>query len=180
MQEKVAENAATLKEIQAHLLAPEAILVGPQKLRSVTEGFAARATGDMIWFHVCLMMFKPQALFDTLLRPAVENPLVRSIQFVLDKEQRELWETAVLPKLQQCRGRDKVLEPCWTTIRENVSVILSDIGAAGNTECLVSFWGEPFMARTVGRDVPRYVIHVQSRSDLVSRLMDLIRTYRVT
>jgi hypothetical protein len=87
--------------------------VGPRQLRAVTEGFASRARGDMLWFHVCLVIFKPQALFDTLLRPAIETPLVRSIQFVLDQEQQELWESAVLSKVQRCRGQAKVQEPCW-------------------------------------------------------------------
>ena len=179
LDEHVSQAATALKELQATLLPPDAILVGPRQLRTVTEGFAGRAHGDMVWFHVCLLMFRPQSLFDTLLRPAIENPLVRSIQFVLDNEQQELWESAVLPKVRQCRGKDKMQDPCWTTIKENVSCIISDIGTEGRTECLVSFWGEPFMARTVGRDVPRYVFHVQSHSELVSRLVDLVRSYRV-
>lgn len=178
LEEHVSATAVTVKELQATLLPPEAILVGPRQIRAVTEEFAVRAQGDMVWFHVCLMMFKPQPLFDTLLKPAIENPLVRSIQFVLDEEQRELWESAVLPKVQKCRGRAKVQPPYWTSIKENVSLIISDVGKAGTTECLVSFWGEPFMARAVGRDVPRFIFHVQSRSELVSRLVDLARSYR--
>jgi hypothetical protein len=179
LHEHVAETATAVKALQATLLPPDAILVGPRQLSVVTEGFAGRAHGDMVWFHVCLLMFKPQPLFDTLLRPAIENPMVRSIQFVLDQEQRELWESAVLPKVQQCRGHNKVQAPCWSIIKENVSCIISDIGTEGRTECLLSFWGEPFMARTVGRDVPRYIFHVQSHSELVGRLVDLVRSYRV-
>lgn len=180
LDEHVSQIAAAVTTLQTTLLPPDALLVGPRQIRAVTEGFASRARGDMLWFHVCLLMFKPQPLFDTLLRPAIENPMVRSIQFVLDHEQRELWESAVLPKVQQCRGRDKVKEPCWTSIQENVSCIIADVGTDGKTECLVSFWGEPFMARTVGRDVPRYIFHVQSHSELVSRLLDLVRHYRVS
>jgi hypothetical protein len=176
----VAQTATAVKELQGALRPPDAILVGPRQLRAVTEGFASRAHGDMVWFHVCLLMFKPQSLFDTLLRPAIENPLVQSIQFVLDPEQGELWESAVLPKVQRCRGQDKVKVPCWTSIKENVSCIISDIGTQGRTECLVSFWGEPFMARTVARDVPRYIFHVQSHSELVGRLVDLVRSYRIS
>jgi hypothetical protein len=86
----------------------------------------------------------------------------------------------VLPKVQRCRGQDKVKAPCWTSIKENVSCIISDIGTQGRTECLVSFWGEPFMARTVARDVPRYIFHVQSHSELVGRLVDLVRSYRIS
>lgn len=179
LDEQVSQTANAIKELRGKLLPPDVILVGPRHLRGVIEDFAGHAHGDMVWFHVCLLMFKPQSLFDTLLRPAIENPHVRSIQFVLDTEQRELWENVVLPKVKQCRGRDKVQEPYWTTIKENVSCIISDIGTEGRTECLISFWGEPFMARTVGRDVPRYVFHVQSHSELVSRLVELVRSYRI-
>jgi len=180
MDESLLQTASAVKEIQAMLIPPDVILVGPRQLRAVSEGFSARARGDMVWFHVCLLMFKPLFLFDTLLRPAIENPLVSSIQFVLGNEQRELWESELVPKVKLCRGQEKVREPYWTTINENVSLIISDIGADGKTECLLSFWGEPFMARTVGRDVPRYIFHVQSQSELVGRFVDLIRSYRVS
>lgn len=179
LMEHVTQIGTGVQGLQAGQRAPDAVLIGPGRLRTETEGFAVRSRGDMVWFHVCLLMFKPQSLFDALLRPAVENPMVKSIQFVLDAEQRELWESAVVPKLRECRGQDKVKPPVWTSIRENVSVILSDVESPGKTECLVSFWGEPFMARTVGHDVPRYIFHVQSHSELVGRLVDLARSYRV-
>jgi hypothetical protein len=180
MDEHVRQTAATVKEIQGTLSPPDVVLVGPRQLRAVSEGFSVHARGEMVWFHVCLSMFKPQSLFDVLLRPAIENPMVQSIQFVLDHEQRQLWEQEVVPKVGRCRGQDKVKEPYWTTIEEQISLIISDIGTEGRTECLLSFWGEPFMARMVGRDVPRYIFHVQSQSELVGRLIDLVRSYRVS
>ena len=132
----------------------------------------------MIWFHVCLSMFRPQPLFDTLLRPAIENPQVTSIQFILDESQKALWESEVAPKVDACKGRDKVKPPRWTTIEESVSVIIADTGSTGGTESLLSFWGEPFMARTIERNVPRYIFHIQEHSELVTRLVELVRTYR--
>ncbi len=132
----------------------------------------------MTWFHVCLSMFKPQSLFDTLLRPAIENPHVTSIQFVLDESQKKLWEAEVMPKINLCRGREKVNLPQWKTIHESVSIIVSEVGASGKTECLLSFWGEPFMARTAERNVPRYIFHIQGHSELVTRLVELERNYR--
>ena len=170
---------AAIKALQANLVPPDAILVGPRQLRTVTESFATRAGGEMIWFHVCLLMFKPQPLFNTLLRSAIENPLVTSIQFILDQTQRELWQQEVQPKVDACPGKAKVREPHWTTIRENVSLILSDTGPEGATECLMSFWGEPFMAYHTGREVPRYIFHIQSHSELVPRLLELARQYRI-
>lgn len=133
----------------------------------------------MVWFHVCLLMFKPQSLFDALLRPAVENPMVRSVQFVLDRNQEPLWESEVLPKLQACRGHEKVRPPAWTRIEENISCILADTAPGQSTEALLSFWGEPFMSRSTGRDVPRYIFHVQGHSELVARLVEVERRYRL-
>jgi len=169
-----------MKAIQTSLRLPDAVLIGPRQLRTATESFAARARGEMIWFHVCLLMFKPQPLFNSLLRPAIENPLVTSIQFILDKSQLELWHREVLPKIDACPGKTKVREPHWTTIAENVSLILSDTGPDGPTECLMSFWGEPFMAYHTGREVPRYIFHVQSHSELIPRLLELARSHRMT
>ena len=74
----------------------------------------------MIWFNVCLLMFKPQTLFDIMLKPAVENRLVTSIQFVLDPEQNDLWEQEILPKLNNCAGKEKVQPPRWCPIHESV------------------------------------------------------------
>jgi hypothetical protein len=161
------------------LKAPEVVLVGPRHLRPASETFARQARGDMIWFNVCLMMFRPQELFDCLLRPAVENPQVTRIEFVLDEGERANWRDHVVPKLAACRGREKVIEPRWCTLHESVSFVLADRDADGQAEAQLSFWGEPFMARTTGRDVPRYIFHVHAHSELVPRLVELARTYRM-
>jgi hypothetical protein len=161
------------------LKAPEVILVGPRQLRAASEAFARQARGDMVWFNVCLMMFRPQELFDYLLRPAVENPLVTRIEFVLDEGERINWRDHVVPKLAMCRGRDKVLEPRWCDLKESVSFVLADRESDGHAEAQLSFWGEPFMARATGRDVPRYIFHVQAHSELVPRLVELERSYRI-
>lgn len=176
----IEESRAKLTAIQRDLLPPDAVLIGPTELRAASERFAVHAKGDMVWFHVCLSMFRPQPLFDTLLRPAVENPHVTSIQFILDDRQKDMWDSDVLPKLEACKGKDKVAAPCWTTITESVSVIIANIGAKGEAEALLSFWGEPFMAHTTERDVPRYIFHVQGHSELVARLVELTRGYRFT
>ncbi len=177
--ETLSKTESIARDIQTRLVPPDVILLGPRQLRTASERFAVQSRGEMIWFHVCLLMFKPQLLFDALLRPAIENPLVHSIAFVLDENQRAIWEAEVAPKISVCHGHEKVKEPHWTTINENVSVIISDVGSGDKPECLLSFWGEPFMASAVGRDVPRYIFHVQSQSELVGRLIDLVRAYRV-
>jgi hypothetical protein len=170
----------TLAAMQDLLAPTEVVLVGPRHLRMASEAFARQASGHMVWFNVCLMMFRPQELFDCLLRPAVENTRVTRIEFVLDEAERDNWRNHVAPKLLACEGREKVIEPRWCTLRESVSFILADRASDGRTEAQLSFWGEPFMARATGRDVPRYIFHVQPHSELVSRLVELERGYRIS
>jgi hypothetical protein len=167
-----------LARIHEAVTPPDAILVGPQSLRGASEAFAADAVGDMIWFNVCLTMFVPQSLFDALLQPAIENPRVTSIQFILDRGEEERWREAVLPKVMQCRGAEKVLDPNWSELQEAVSFILAENRRSGGTEAQLSFWGEPFMARTT-RDVPRYVFHVRAHSELIPQLFEMARRYRL-
>jgi hypothetical protein len=126
-----------------------------------------------------LIVAAQQELFDCLLRPAVENPQVTRIEFVLDEDERANWRDHVVPKLAACRGREKVIEPRWCTLHESVSFVLGDRDADGQAEAQLSFWGEPFMARTTGRDVPRYIFHVHAHSELVPRLVELARTDRM-
>ena len=42
---------------------------------------------------------RPQALFDKLLRPAIDIPRVTNVQFVLDEGERERWVRDVIPKV---------------------------------------------------------------------------------
>jgi hypothetical protein len=168
-----------LVRLQDSLRSPDVVLVGPRQLRAASETFARQARGDMLWFNVCLMMFRPQELFDVLLRPAVENPHVTRIEFVLDEGERGKWRDHVVPKLAACRGREKVAEPRWCPLKESVSFVLADREADGHAEAQLSFWGEPFMARATGRDVPRYIFHVQAHSELIPRLIELERSYRI-
>jgi hypothetical protein len=64
-------------------------------------------------------------------------------------------------------------------MNESVSFILADREPDGQVEAQLSFWGEPFMARATGRDVPRYIFHVRGHSDLMPRLVELERSYRM-
>lgn len=177
--EVVAETRRGVEEIRLSIQPPDAILIGPRHLRAESRRFAETARGDMVWFNVCFLMFKTQEVFDLMLRPAVENPLVISVQFVANASERTLWEQHVLPKIDACPGRHKVREPRWTTLPETVSFILADVDEDGETEALLSFWGEPFMARTTARQVPRYVFRIRSHSDLVARLAELERQQRM-
>jgi hypothetical protein len=177
--ETLERTEATLAKLVAVSSPPDTILIGSPHLREESERFAAQALGEMTWFNVCLLMFVPQPLFDVLLRPAVENPRVTSIQFILDTRERDRWRKSVYPKIEACAGREKVAEPIWVDLEESISFILSRVNLSGEVEAHMSFWGEPFMAHAPSRDVPRYIFHVQSHSELIGRLNDLARQYRM-
>lgn len=173
--EQVEHAANAITDIQATLKHPDVILIGPRNLRSANEQFIRHMSGDSIWYNVCLSMYKPQPLFDALLRPALENPMVSSVRFVLDESQKPLWQTDILPKIEACQGHEKVREPRWCKLSKTVSFILADNLQSGAAEALLSFWGEPFMAQTTEQDVPRYIFHVQKGSELLPHLVELER-----
>lgn len=173
--EQVDRTEHAVRRIHATLKSPDVILVGPRQLRSVSEQFSRHMKGDAIWYNVCLSMYRPQPLFDALLRPAIENPLVNSIQFVLDESQKDLWQEEVQPKIAACNGYAKVREPRWRALSKNVSFILADSQHSGSAEALLSFWGEPFMAQSTERDVPRFIFHVQKNAELLPHLVELER-----
>jgi hypothetical protein len=171
--EQVDHTAHAVSRIQSKLKPPEVILVGPRHLRAANEQFIQHVSGDTVWFNVCLSMYKPQPLFDALLRPAVDNPMVTSVQFVLDESQRDVWQQFIQPRIAACAGNTKVREPRWCRLSKTVSFILADNQLSGGAEALLSFWGEPFMAQTTERDVPRFIFHVQRNSELLPHLVEL-------
>jgi hypothetical protein len=146
---------ATLRDIRSALKPPEAILIGPSQLRAGTEQFARRVRGEVVWFNVCLLMFRPQQTFDMLLRPIIENPNVTSVRFISSLSEKELWQTEMVPKVAVCSGGNKVAEPHWQELEKTVSFILAETSPDSREEALVSFWQEPFMSRTLGQQIPR-------------------------
>jgi len=60
-------------------------------------------------------------------------------------------------------------------LTKTVSFILADSLSSGEPEALLSFWGEPFMAQTTERDVPRFIFHVHGHSELLPHLEELAR-----
>ncbi|NJC88355.1 MAG: hypothetical protein FIB02_07465 [Desulfuromonas sp.] len=177
---EVQQIRSDVKDILARISLSDTHLIGPQHIHQAMEDFCRRARNEMLWFHVCPLMFRQQAVFDAMFKPVIENPRVTSVQFVLDHKDRELWDSEVLPKIRQCTGCVKVRETHWTTISGGVSAIIADIDKDGSKECLLSFWGEPFMARTPSHDVPRYVFHVHSHSELVGRMVEVVRQHKLS
>ena len=176
----VERSEISLREIVSALKAPEAILVGPSELSSSTEQFVGRIRGEVVWFNVCLLMFRPQSTFDMLLRPIIDNPQVNSVRFISRHSEKVLWENELMPKVAGCSGANKVKEPEWHEVEGTVSFILAKTGSDGKEEALVSFWDEPFMSRVSGKQLPRYVFHIQAHSGLVARFREIERSYRLT
>lgn len=168
----------SLHEIMSQLRPNEVELIGPQNIHQAMMDFSRKACKEMIWFHICPLMFKRQSLFDDLLKTAIENPNVQSIQFIIDRNAHDVWDQEMAPKIMQCPSQTKVQEVVWTTISGGVSAIVADIDKPGKTELLLSFWGEPFMARMPGLNVPRYIFHVHSNSELISRMVEVVRAHR--
>jgi hypothetical protein len=177
--EAVDQLRGSLRDVQRSLQPPEAVLIGPRHLRTESRRFTQNAQGEMVWFNVCFLMFQSQETFDLLLRPAIENPHVTSIRFISDAGEQQLWEQNMQPRIRQCTGCEKVHPPQWRTLPQTISFILADTAPEGTTEALVSFWGEPFMARTTGSQVPRFIFHVHARSDLIGQLVELERRHRI-
>jgi hypothetical protein len=170
--QRMAEN------IKSSLTIPDVVLIGPRQLRAANEQFAINMRGETILFNVCLSMYRTPMLFDMLLRPTIENSQVTSIHFVLDENQKELWKSEILPKITACSGGSKVRDPHWCNLDQTLSFILADTQPDGATEALLSFWGEPFMAQSTERNVPRYIFHVQAHSELLPHFVELVRAAR--
>lgn len=169
--------ATDAQHIRSQLVTPEVVLIGPRRLRAETERFARSARGEMTWFNVCLDMFIPQAVFDAMLRPAIENPAVTGIQFLIDTRELDKWNRIIVPKVAECAGAARVASPVPCAMTESLSFILAETDSSA-TEALLSFWGEPFMSSAAGRDIPRYIFRVDGSSELIARFVDLERTHR--
>lgn len=180
MTERLARGEVLLDALVRASVPPDASVIGPRTLRDASSDFARRAEGRMVWFNVCLSMFRPQPLFDTLLRPAIDNPAVSAIDFVVDESQRDVWEREVRPKLMACAGAAKVAAPTWCRLPETLSFIMAETAPRGRVECLLSFWGEPFMSRSVAGGVPRFIFRLEGDSELMGRLSELERGYRLS
>jgi len=168
----------SLLNIQSSLTAPDVTLIGPSQLQAESIRFAKRGQGEVIFFNICLRMYKAQQVFDIMLRPYIDNPDITSVQFLLNPKEKERWAKNISPKVSVLAGRKKVKAPIWCDLEENISFILAETDKSGKAEALVSFWGEPFMARSTEANVPRYVLYVGENSELITSLKEHERICR--
>ncbi len=177
--EQVEHIQKIVTTINSSLAVPDILLIGPRQLRTANEQFARNMCGEATLFNVCLSMYRTQPLFDALLRPLIENPLVTGVQFVLDAGQQGTWQAQILPKIANSIAASKVKEPRWCSLQKNLSFILADTQSQGAAEALLSFWGEPFMSQSTDRNVPRYIFHIQAHSELLTQLIELDRSCQI-
>ncbi len=177
--DKIDQLHKMVRQMNSALATPDIKLIGPRQLRKENEHFINNMQGEVILFNVCLSMYRTQALYDKLLRPIIENPHVTNIQFVLDVNQKPMWNDVILPLINNNADKSKVDEPRWCCLEKNLSFILADGQQDGPPEALLSFWGEPFMSQTTDRNVPRYILHVQAHSELMTQLIELDRNCQI-
>jgi hypothetical protein len=168
----------SLENIEKSIELPEVTLVGPAKLKEESTRFARHAHGEVVWFNMCLSMYKSQEPFDLMLRPFIENPEVKSIKFILKNTERERWGKDVEPKIKACPGCDKVSAPFWRELDDAISYVIVETEEKGKYRALISFWGEPFMAIGIKKNVPRYVLWVGENSSLIDGLKEYVRLRR--
>jgi hypothetical protein len=167
-----------LKIISHNVLvaAPDVELIKPSELFTYTEEFALKNRGEVWWFNACCTMFSSQEVFNGLLKPSIESSRTTRIIFVLRPFMKDIWDREVWPKIQKCDGWNKVQEPIWSDLEENIAFQMIDVGVEKEAkEALLAFWGEPFMMELgrPGEHVPRYLIHVKGQSELIPRLKDI-------
>ena len=166
-----------IADIKAAMTPPGLELVDTDALRRTSRRFGQQAQGDLIWFNLCLLMLSRRETFDILVRPALENPDVSSLQFILDESQRERWESTVEPILAETTDGTTSIDVYWRQIEENIAFIHTASGS--EADALISFWGEPFMAETLERGVTRYILHAKKHSELIPHLRDMAQRYRL-
>jgi hypothetical protein len=179
LESSVERISSAVEDVKRAVRTPDVTLIGPTELRAASLGFAQKGRGEVVWYNVCLRMYKAQQPFNIMLRPFIENPAVSSVRFVLDSDEKERWQSDVLPKINATSGYTKVEEPYWCHLKDNISFVIAETGEEGQSEALVSFWGEPFMAIGTDKNVPRYVLYVNSNSELIARLKEKERICRL-
>ena len=184
--EEVNEIRHGIKELKTQfkkIKETEIELIKPEELVSHTKMLGIKNRGIAIWFNICIDMYLSELVFDNVFKPAIESEGTKRIIPIVKKHYKEIWEKEVAPKINSCKGSEKVEKPIFADIRENIAFIMIE-NERGEKEADISVWGEPFMAEfKIGeseamRGVPRYIIYIKSNSELIYRLNDIYEKYR--
>lgn len=176
-----------LKSIESRLEDSEVELILPQNIASATNEFYSRNRGEIWMFNMCMKMYGKKELFNRVLKPIIDGENAKDIQFIVDNKEKDAWNNNVIPLINECKNKKKVLPPIFSDITEPIAFQMIRTGDEKDLrEALISIWGEPFMAGH-GRDGglnevhhPRYVFHIKSHSEIIPRLKELFLRYKLT
>ncbi|MCS4540994.1 MAG: hypothetical protein HY929_01525 [Euryarchaeota archaeon] len=176
----------TIMRIENKLTCPpsEIELIKPPDLLTLSQEFALRNQGEEWWFNICADMFRSQDLFDRLLKPSIQSQKSSKIVFVLKHSMKDAWEKDIQPKIEKCKGKEKIQPPLWRDIEENIAFRMIDVSSEKEVkEAFLTVWGEPFMMEhRVEKEetrMPRHVLYVRSHSELIPRLKDIFMRYKL-
>ena len=173
-----------LREIEQKVRDPEILLVKPPHLFTQNNILAQSNRGEVWFFNLCSYMFVSDEVCEQFIKPYLLNKHTKSLNFVLKKQEKDLWEKEIVPKITKYKNADKVLPAVYKEIQENVAfVMIQKRTDKEEREAMLAIWGEPFMAAFKSGEasqtfVPRYYLHLKTFSDLIPRLKDIWDKYR--
>jgi hypothetical protein len=147
------------------------------------EDLARRNRGTFVWFNTPMTVMRSQEVFDLMLKPAIESESTRRVEFILRPEQKEFFDSFVWPKVQRCRGREKVAYPSFVPIKENFAFKMIDASEGGEAkEFHLTFLDAPFTITREAEDGsrvvhPKIIFHVLPKSELAKELREVYLKY---
>jgi len=147
------------------------------------EALAKKNRGTFVWFNTPMTVMRSQEAFDLMLKPAIESRSTKKVEFILKPEQKEFFDTHVWPKIQACRGREKVSYPTFVPIKENFAFKMIDAAEDNEAkEFHLTFLDSPFTITKQGKDGgkvahPKIIFHVLPKSELSRELLEVYLQY---
>ncbi len=147
------------------------------------EALARRNRGTFVWFNTPMTVMRSQEIFDLMLKPAIESRATKRVEFILSPEQKDFFDTFVWPKIQACRGREKVSYPAFVPIKENFGFKMIDASETEEAkEFHLTFLDNPFTITRKGEDGskvvhPKIIFHVLPKSELSKELKEVYLHY---
>lgn len=160
---------------------PDVRLLNTEEVFERGRDLALNNKGEMWWFNTPLGI-RNDAVFERILKPAIENPNTSKIVFILDKKFKTIWEEEVEPKIDKCKSKEKVETPRFRSIDEKTAFRMIDTDPGrGLKEAHVTFLEKPFTYKAEREEpaifYPRYALQVKSHSKLIQDLKDMFLGY---
>ncbi len=171
---KLLEAAERIEEPDVRLISTEEVFERGREL-------ALSNKGEMWWFNTPLGI-RNDVIFERILKPAIENPNTSKIVFILDKRFKTMWDEEVAPKIDKCKGKEKVDAPIFRSIDERIAFRMIDTDPGkGLKEAHVTFLEKPFTYKAEREEpatfYPRHAFQIKSHSKLIQDLKDMFLGY---